>query len=377
MPTVVENEKKYDSNLLFLVYSSRSGGMFECHRFSEYNIDIDLEADTNAFDFVFKNVNGGYVSLFSIFDKVEIFLNDVPLIRGRIDEVQYSWDSGDSYIRVIGRCIGAALIDNDCLPTTMQNVKPNEYINERCAEYSIECKIDKQMELMKELSIGVGETEISIIDDMVRKNNFRHWMDYGTFNVGVWDNNGSVKYIFTSGVGGVANSIPIISLNYSEDGTSVFSESIIYGSTGDGGDKVMGTYKNDKMIKYSVKKRSVSTSYNNDDTETYKANAEDDVRYNFDNCRELTITVRTPKTGAIKPNTCAEVIDYVTRMHAVFFIKKVVYSKSVDKGSVVDITMVPSKRANDIVFDNQFSADGGLTGKGSMTIDEIMSSRKG
>lgn len=388
VPIIQKNQKQYDTNLLFKVWSSKLGGSYECHRFREYSIDLDLETDTQAFDFVFKNVNyvdqsngggnyhGGYISLFAMFDKVEIYLNDVPIIRGRIDEVKYVWEAGDSYIHVTGRCVGAALVDNNCLPTTLQNVKPNAYIQERCGEYGINCKIDGQLSLVKERIIGVGETEISVINDMIKSDNLRYWMDYDTFNVGKWNDTASPQYTFTCGVQ-VNGGIPILSLELTEDGSEVYSESIVYGSTSDGSDKVLGTYKNDAMISHGVKRRVTLSNTNNDDTSKYKANAEDDVRYGFDNCHGLIITVKTPKKGAIKPNTCAVVIDYLTRMHAVFFIKSVTYQKDLTNGSTTKITMVPSKAANDAMYGAQFSLAGGLTGKGKMTMEEVMKSRKG
>lgn len=385
---IQENQKQYDTNLLFKVWSSKLGGAYECHRFREYSIDIDLETDTQAFDFVFKNVNyadtnkgggnyhGGYISLFAKFDVVEIYLNDVPIIKGRIDTVKYYWEAGDSYIHVTGRCVGASLVDNDCLPTTLQNIKPNAYIQERCSEYGIACKIDGQLSLIEERVIGVGETEISVINDMVKGDNLRYWMDFDTFYVGKWKDNDAPKYTFTCGPQ-VSGSIPIISLELTEDGSEVYSESLVYGSTSDGSDKVLGTYKNDKMISAGIKRRSVVSNTNNDDSDKYKANAEDDVRYGFDNSNEVVITVKTPRTGAIKPNTCCVVIDYITRMHAVFFIKSVTYQKDLTNGSVTRITMVPSKATNDAMYGAQFTLAGGLTGTGSMNMDQLMSSRKG
>lgn len=388
-PVIQENQKQYDTNLLFKVWSSRlGGGSYECHRFREYSIDLDLEADTASFDFVFKNVNyadtnpgggnfhGGYISLFSKFDRVEIYLNDVPLIKGRIDEVKYAWEAGDSYIRVNGRCVGACLVDNDCTPTTLQNIKPNAYIQERCSAYGLGCKIDGTLTTIKERVIGVGETEIAVINDMVRGDNLRYWVDFDTFYVGKWKDDDAPKYTFACGPTG-GGYIPIESLELSDDGTEVYSESIVYGSTADGGDKVLGTYKNEKMIAQGIKRRAVLSNTNNDDSEKYKANAEDDVRYGFNNSQVCVITVKTPKSGAIKPNTTCILIDYITRTHAVMFIKNVTYQKDLTNGSITQITMVPSKAANDQMYGAQFTLGGGLPGSGSMSIDQLMSSRKG
>lgn len=368
------NQKQYDTNLLFLVWSSKLGGKYECHRFREYSIDVDLETDTQSFDFVFKQ--GGYVSVFNMFDKVEIYLNDVPIIKGRIDQVKYVWQDGDSYIHVTGRCIGASLVDNDCLPTTLQNIKPNAYIQERCSAYGIGCKIDGQLSLIEERIIGVGESEISVINDMVRGDNLHYWMDFDTLNVGKWNTSAQPQYTFYCGVK-VDDGIPIISLELTEDGTEVYSESLVYGSTSDGSDKVLGTYKNDKMVAAGVIRRTVLNNSNNDDSSKYKANAEDDVRYGFDNSTEVTITVKTPSTGVIKPNTCCVIIDYILNMHAVFFIKSVTYQKDLTNGSVTKIIAVPSKSTSDIMYANQFTSNSGLVGISYSSPDKLINSRKG
>lgn len=385
-PIIQQNQKQYDTNLLFKVYSSRfGGGMYECHRFREYSIDLDLEADTGAFDFVFKNVNsldqggnyhGGYISMISMFDPVEIYLNDTPILKGRIDTVNYQWEAGDSYIHVTGRCVGASLVDNDCLPTTLQNIKPDTYIQERCGEYGIACKIDGQLSLVEERVIGVGESEISIINDMVRSDNLRYWTDFDTFYVGKWKDDSSPTYTFTCGVT-VGGGIPIESFELTEDSSEIHSESLVYGSTSDGLDKVVGTYKNDAMIGKGIKKRTVTSNTNNDDSDKYVANAEDDVRWGFNNCRTCVVTVKTPKSGAIKPNTCAIVIDYITRTHAVFFIKSVTYTKDMQNGSLTKVTMRPSKSTNDYLYGAQFTSNGGITGTGSMSVNDLMGARKG
>lgn len=378
MPTIIENPKLFDTNLLFLVWSTRLGAKYECHRFREYSIDLDLETDTNAFDFVFRNVEGGYLALFSHFDKIEIYLNDQPLLSGSVDSVKYSWTSGgEPIIRVAGRDKGAALVDNNALPTTLQNIQPASYIQERCGEYGVGCKIDGSMTLIEERIIGVGETEISIINDMVRGDNLKHWMDFDTFCVGKWNDSAAPSYIFTCGAPADMAGINIESLDLDEDGSEVYSESIVYGSTSDGSDKVLGQYKNDYMIGKGIKRRKTFSNTNNDDKDKYKANAEDDVRYGFDNHNVVTITVKTPSKGIIKPNTTCQVIDYITRMNAVFFIKAVNYTKDLQNGSLCKLTLVPSKGCNDALYGAQGSLGGGLTGKGSWTIDTLLSSKKG
>lgn len=130
------------------------------------------------------------------------------------------------------------------------------------------------------------------------------------------------------------------------------------------------------MINKGIKRRVVRSSQNNDGSDTYTANAEDDVRYGFDNSHRLEISVRTRKE-LIKPNTTAWVIDTITKTNAIFFIKKVTYTKNLSNGSITKITMVPSKKANDEMYAAQGSLNGGITGRAAWTFNELWANKKG
>lgn len=377
MAVIVSNKKQYDTNLLFVIYSSRLGGKYECHRFREYSIDIDLDTDADAWDFVFKNPNNVYTSLFSKFDVVEIYLNDVGVIAGRVDSVSYHWSGGDNYIRVSGRDLAAPLVDNHAIPTTLQNVKPHEYIANKCSEYGISgTSLDKTMKVVQKNIIGVGESEMSIISKFVHNENKKVWLDYKTLCTGNWAMDALPSYTFTSGVPVDKMCIPILTFDLEENGADVYSESIIYGSTNSGENKVIGSSKNQYMIGKGIKKRATTSSSTDDGTDKYTANAEDDVRHGFDNSVKLEITVAT-KSILIRPNTTAWVIDMNTRTNAIFFIKKVTYSKSLDAGSITRISMIPSKKTNDQMYAAQGSLGGGITGKASMTFNDLWNAKKG
>lgn len=376
-PVIIENKKQFDSNLLVIVYSSRLGGRYECHRFREYNIDIDMETDADTFDFVFKNYYGGYNSLFSKNDVVEIYLNDIGILAGRVDRVEYHFDSSDSYIRVSGRDLAAALVDNDATPKDLQNVKPQDYIRSKCAEYGIPNSDVAYISPLSKFSIGVGSSEISVMADMIEESNLKMWLDYRTFHVGKWNDGAQPSYIFTSHVPIDKMMIPILSLDITEDGTEQYSESIVYGTTDDGDNKIVGTYKNNYMINAGIKKRTTISASNNSDTDKYIARAEDDIRYGFDNSHEVSVTIVTKKDFLIQVNKVALLIDGQTNTCATFFIKAVNYSKSLSEGSITKVTMIPSKQANDAMYAKQGTIGGGLTGKAQMTYEELIASRKG
>ena len=79
----------------------------------------------------------------------------------------------------------------------------------------------------------------------------------------------------------------------------------------------------------------------------------------------------------IKPNTTAWVIDTITKTNAIFFIKKVTYTKNLSSGSITKVTMVPSKKANDDMYAAQGSLNGGITGKAAWTFNELWANKKG
>lgn len=375
MPVIIDNKKQYDTNMLLIVYSSRLGNKYECHRFREYNIDLDLETDSDAFDFVFKNANGVYTSLFSKFDIVEIYLNDNPIMTGRVDRVTYVWDNSDSYIRVTGRDLVASLIDNDALPTTLQNINPVSYIHERCLIYGIPYVSIAQMPIIDERVIGVSESEMSIITDIADENGNKVWLDYNTLNVGKWAMDSQPMYTFTCGVPIDKMCIPILSFQLEDDGSDVYSESIVYGSDSDGNNKVLGTSKNQWMDASGIHRRNTKSA-NNNESDTYTARAEDSVRFGFDNSNRLEISVKT-RSERIIPNTTAWVIDTITQTNAIFFIKKVTYTKNSSNGSITKIVMIPSKKANDTMYNSQGTINGGLTGKTNWTFEELWANRKG
>lgn len=365
----------YDTNMLMLVNSSRMGGLYECHRFKEYRVDIDLETDTDGFDFVFQNPHGYYTSLFSRFDPVDIYINGHPCVTGRIDSVEYEWDDTDSFIHITGRDIAAVLVDNDALPCTKMNVNPIAYINEKCAEYGIKkVKSTVDMSVVDKLIIGTGETEISVMNNMIVDNQKRMWLIYDQLFIGEWSTDGEVDYYFSRGMPREYSGIPIKTLKLLEDGTPMHSEVIIYGSSDNGSNKVIGTAKNDYMINKGIKKRSVQRSYNNDSSSKYASNALKKIRDSFNDNIILEITIKTGKQ-IIMPNTIARVADSVTKINSTFFIKSVSYSKSSTRGSITKIQMIPSDKTFDIIWKGQGTkATGGVTSSPSTTTQQLASS---
>lgn len=374
----VQNDFKFDTNILFRVNSSRFGGWYEVHRFTDYSIDIDLETDADAFNFTLLNPNGGYTGLFSKFDEVTIEINKKAIMLGRIDSVEYSWDDSGCTIKVDGRDLAAALVDNDALPNTHKNIKPSTYISNKCNEYGIKANVDSSISSIDQLVIGAGESEISVINNIVENSRKRVWFEYDTLYAGDWNDKAQPTYLFTRGIKDRPG-IPIKRFKLIEDGTDTKSEVRIYGSTSDGAEKVVGTAKNDYMIDRGIKKRMVKRSTNNDSVNKYTSNALRDIQDSFRDNIEIQIEVKTSSLGdqLILPNRTAQVIDTVTKTNAVFFITRVNYSKSKSAGSITKITMIPGDTAFNIVWNNQAKTSGSFVGTSKMTVAELIASRKG
>lgn len=355
----------YDTNLSLIVHSSRLGGTFICHRFREYNIDIDLGTDANSFDVVLKNPNGVYSSLFSKFDTIDILLNGTGLLYGRVDTAMYH-HSSDNYVKVSGRNMSMALIDNDALPDILYNINPSEYITRICNYYGIyNVNINCALDIVKKYIISVGESELAVISKLIepKTTGTKHiWSDYNTMYVGDWNRSGSPIYTFVCNSSADTIGIPILSLDLSDDGSAVYSECIIYGSTSSGNEKIAGTYKNDYMVGNNIHRRLVQSKSDDQDSDQCDTEAQNIVMDSFNNSIELQISIYT-KNYIIKPNTVARVIDSKLKIDSTFFIKKVTYSKSLDEGSITTIYMIPSDSSNNTMYSNQGNLSGGITGK--------------
>lgn len=365
------------SEISITVTSARYSASFKVDRFREYRVDIDLESDSNGFDFVVKNPLGIYTSLFGRYDEVDIILNKVPVMKGRIDIVEYQWDDDDNYIHISGRDMAAPLVDNDAIPQTKQNVKPADYIKERCSEYGIsKTKID-DIPIVDKLIIGTGETEISIMNNLLLDSRKRLWLIYDTMYSGDWSTDAAASYIFSRG--GVGGGIPIKQLRLIEDATEQLSEVIIYGSMNSGENKVVGKAQNDWMIGAGVKKRKVKRSYNNDAVSKYASSALRDVRDGFRDNTSVELKVRTPETTVILPNKTARVIDQsITKMNSTFFVKSVSYTKDLTSGSNTDVVLVLGDSTFDVLWGGQGTkANGGVTGTPSMTEGDVLNTKKG
>lgn len=319
--------------------SNRNGRTYRVYRFSEFNVDLDLETDADVFDFVLKNPEGIYTGLFSKFDNCRLKVNGTTILKGNLDKVEYICRDDDDYIQLSGRDLCWKLVDNDALPDTQENVQPKKYITDKCDEYGIKCKVSSADKYDK-LVIGCGESEISIFHNILLESRQRVWYSVDTLYTGDWEMDKSPKHVFimyTKETG-----IPIKTFRLVEDGTDMKSEMMVYGSDSNGGYNLIGTSTNSYMNKIGIKKRQVRRAYSENASSKYKAIADKDIRDSFRDNNELVITVRLDKDNIYMPNTTAQVINGRCGVNNLFFIKKVAYTKSPTGGSSAELTMIPA-----------------------------------
>lgn len=339
-----------NTSMKAIITSKRTGNKYSVYRFSEYNVDIDLETDADTFDFVIKNPNGIYSGLFSKFDPVTIMVNGKTIMKGNIDMVVYIDTDEDDYIQISGRDKCWKLIDNDALPDTIENVQPKQYIEKKCNSYGIKHSVSKAS-IYKKLVIGCGESEISIMNNILLDDKQRIWYLVDTLYTGTWGIKKKSTHTFimhTSKVG-----IPIETFKLSEDGTDMKSEVRVYGSN-DGKFELAGSYKNQYMNKLGIIKRKVRRSYSDKASSKYTSIAKEDVRETFRDNAELTIGVRLDEKNHYMPNTVCTVVNGRCKVNATFFIRRVTYSKSPDSGSKATLIMIPT----DSTFEKTWQAKG-------------------
>lgn len=368
-----------------IIYSNRMGMKYEVNRFAEYSIDIDLEMDANGFNVVFNNPRGTYTGIFNKFDPIDIEIDGVKVMKGIIDDVDYIGDGDKNVMQIVGRDVTGIFVDNDALPETKYNVNPASYIEGKCKEYGIsKYVLDKSVPVEPKLVIGAGESEISIMHNLVVENHRRIWSIYDTLYMGYWDTKAEPKYYFTRGVPIDQTGIPIKSIRLKDSGLDVKSEVRLYGSNSNGTEKLMATAKNEYLISKSIKKRRVARTFKNDGTSKKSADAMRRIREDFREGIELTITIKTPD-AVILPNTTAHVIDRITKINSVFFIKSVNYSKNLSSGSITTIKMIPGDVTFDLLWQvqsqpasNSKTAQNNMaiTGTPKLSFEELLKTRK-
>ena len=329
------------SNITIEIDSKRCNKTFEVLRFTEFDVMLDLETDSDQFDLVAENPNGIYTGLFCRFDDCRLKVNGKTIMCGMLDCVDYFLSPDKDYIKISGRDLVQKLVDNDALPDTLQNINPKTYTEKKCKEYGIKCNA-KNADIYKKLVIGCQESEISIINNILLDSKQRVWYLVDTLYTGNWGTNKKPSHLFSMSKS--TKGIPIMQVEYKEDGTDMISKLLVYGSDDNGKQKVMGSYSNPFLSKKKIQKREVRRHYSDKAASKYTSVAEREVRENFRDDTELKIVVPIRKSVYL-PNTVATVdIDRIG-LNDNFFIKSVHYTKGIDDGGTATITMIPADDA--------------------------------
>lgn len=375
-----------DTRTWVVIYSRRAKMSYMVEMWREYYIDMDLETDADQFHMVLNNPSGKYSGMFNKFDPILIYISGTWILKGYIDDIEYSWDESSSVIQIVGRDEMSLLIDNDALPGTSENVSRGDYITSKASEYGINAVVDSEMGVQKKVTIGANESEISVMNNILVEEDYRLWYIESCIYAGKWNMASEPTYTFVKGVGNspATSGIPIIKLNLKDSGANLRSEIKIYGSTDNGDNKVEGEAKNDTLISLGVKKRKTMRSSNDDSSTKYASSALRHAKEDFRSGIELVITTKTFGSASypILIGRTARVIDYTTRLNSTFFIKGVRYEKSINSGSITTVTMVPDDNTLNVLWTmtgrrGDKLGDSGndyayLTGTSTATLADIM-----
>lgn len=346
-------------------------GSYTVNRFTEYRIDIDLDTDTDAFDMVFSNPNGVYSGFFNRFDKAVVTIDGIGVMNGVVDTVNHYISDSGSGIRISGRDIMSKLVDSDAMPGTKSMIVPGVYAKERCGAFGIKCVSKSTAPAVAKIIIGTGESEISVITNILSNYRERMWLIYDTAYVGKWATDDKPSYVFSRGKGG----IPIKSLSLNESAANTKSEVRLYGAMSGGVQKIVGVAKNDALIAKGINRIQTKTSANNDIASRLTSSAMKDIQDSLREDITLEVTIHGSDT-VILPNKVASVVDGITGITGNWFIKGVRYQFGLRSGHETVVTMIPNDDTFGIVWSGS-SSSVSSNGKSNMSFDELISSIKG
>lgn len=329
-----------NTDITIEIDSKRCNKTFEVKRFTEFNVDIDLETDSDSFDLVTKNPRGIYTALFSKFDACRLKLNNKVILTGNLDNVSYMCTETDNYIKITGRDLCWKLVDNDALPDNLENIVPKNYVSNKCNEYGIKHSLS-DTDVYPKLVIGCNESEISIINNILLEGKHRKWFLIDTLYTGDWATNISPTVVLSNPNSNV-HGIPIKTIEVIEDGTDMMSDIVLYGTDDSGIQKITGSATNKLMNLLGIIKRRIRRQYSDSASSKYTSIANRDIRDSFRDNIIVRATVRIDNNTVFMPNTTVRVVYDRLGIDSILFIKAVNYSKSIDSGSSATLTMIPA-----------------------------------
>lgn len=329
--------------------SKRNGKHFTFTYFREFSVSIDIREDVDSFDIIIPNPNGIYSGYVHRFDDIHIYINDKKVMVGTVDTVTYQRDRSTDEIRIEGRDKMAFLVDYERSPVNKKIVDVKKYFKERAKNHGIACKVTKsKVPKYKKLKVGVGQDELSIMEDLISETDFKYWYLVDTLYLGKWNTGGKAKYCFTGR--GYSEGIPISELTFKEDGSKLLSGVFVYATTKNGGYKLKKKVLNSYMKKHGVRKVKRHRAYENTASSQYRSVGARKIKDHMFDSTELTISVMPNTKSVFMPNTVALIKDKELGINTTMLIVKVEYSCDRENGSSVELSLVPSNASYNLIW---------------------------
>lgn len=338
------------------IYSKRAGKIYRITHIKSYRVEQSVEVPADSFEFILGNADYSASAVISAGDILQFFVDNKLVIEGYIDDVELEYSNDSNDMRITGRDNMAILLDNDALPKTYNKLGLGDYLGKILPSYDVQYSASNNKKFDK-IVISPGETEYSVIERLCNERNLMPIYDCVTDKLLCSHiiSSTSSSYTFSNNMSGA---IRIINAKI-EVSNDIRDEVIVYGADWEKTKKIKGLYKT-KKGKPSKRLKTVVTDsgtytgeFVDDDLRTQKRkvvndsdientkDAQDRAKLEFFNVNKnaLTVDITTHTKKPIYINKCARVFIKKAGFDALLYTEKVVYSKSINEGSLTAVTL--------------------------------------
>lgn len=326
-------------NTVVEISCRRKGKTYKFTNLVEFQVTIDLDEEVcGSFSFSLSNNKGQFSGWISMYDAVRLFVNGKLVMVGNVDKVEYKYDNSDNIIVVEGRDRSWKVADN-CRTPKKGNKKKKYNVKKEfknmCKRWSMNCVITKvAVPPYKALTVGCNESEISVMANCLADTDFRVFYLVDKLYLSKWNLNANASYTI--------NYDAIEEATITEDGKDAISEIRVYQSTKAGGYKKKSTIKNKYLTARGIKKIKTHRKYSEGSSTKMKTVGLKRMREGYMKSCEMKLKIRPSSGVVLLPNVCVNINIPKLGITQKMFVRKVEYLKDFDKGTSMELTLIPS-----------------------------------
>jgi prophage tail gpP-like protein len=311
------------------VYSKKTGNIYDIVYLKTFNIETSMDVPADAFEVVTGNPDYQVSDVISSGDKILFYINEELAIEGYIDDLDVEYTKDSNNIRITGRDELAILLDNDALPKTYNKLGLKDYMSKVLPGYGVKFDCDSNS-AFKKITISAGENQYGIVERLAKERNLKpiYNIKEGRLDVKKPISTKDYTYYF-SNTSPYGIKMLDCQITISND---ITNEVIVYG----GSDKkqIKGSYIDNSL---KTRKRKILNESDIEKVSDAQKRAKEEF-YNI-NKNALIVKISTPTKKPIYINKCARVKIDKINFDAYLLVDSVNYRKSIDSGSITDITL--------------------------------------